>query len=191
MGTIEIVLLALGLSMDALAVAMCLGLTITNKKRSKALIIGLYFGGFQFLMPVIGYYLGTTFADQIKSFDHWVAFGLLFLVGGKMIKESIEQGDSCPNIGEPSMRFKKMLPLAIATSIDALAVGISFAFLQVNVYHASSIIGVITLVLSSIGVMLGNILGSKCKAKAELLGGIILVLIGLKIILEHLGVIHL
>jgi putative Mn2+ efflux pump MntP len=181
----EIFLLAIGLSMDAFAVAVCLGLNMKKATVKKSLIVGLYFGIFQGVMPVIGYFIGSLFASKIEAFDHWLAFGLLSVFGIKMIwnafKKEIHENK------ETSLHPKKMVPLAIATSIDALAVGISLAFLGVNIYLSAVLIGVTTLVLSFIGVKIGNIFGLKLKSKAEFIGGVILILIGLKILLEHVG----
>lgn len=196
MNLLELALIAVGLSMDAFAVAVCSGLTMPKVTVKKALIIGLYFGIFQAAMPLIGYLLGTRFADKIVAFDHWIVFVLLAFIGGKLIFESFkkekckqqEQSGNATN-KEQSLRPAKMLPLAFATSIDALAVGVSFAFLKVDITAACLSIGIITLLLSMLGVKIGNIFGEKFKSKAELAGGIILVLIGTKILLEHMGVI--
>ena len=185
MGFGELFVLAVGLAMDAFAVAVCKGLALKKIGAGKALLVGLWFGGFQGLMPFIGYLLGTGFEDKIKAIDHWVAFILLGLIGLNMIREACsgeeEEADACLDV-------KSMLLLAVATSIDALAVGITFAFLKVNIVMAVSTIGVITLILSAVGVYIGHIFGEKYKAKAEMAGGIILILIGLKILLEHLGI---
>ncbi len=185
MGFGELFILAVGLAMDAFAVAVCKGLALKKITPGKALLVGLWFGGFQGLMPFIGYLLGTGFEDKIKAIDHWVAFILLGLIGLNMIREVCsgeeEEADACLDV-------KSMLLLAVATSIDALAVGITFAFLKVNIVMAVSTIGVITLILSAVGVYIGHIFGEKYKAKAEMAGGIILILIGLKILLEHLGI---
>ncbi len=188
MGAFEIVLSALALSMDAFAVSICKGLSTENVKLKHALITGLYFGLFQALMPIIGYFLGINFQEAISSIDHWIAFILLALIGANMIKES--RCDEDENAGD-SYDFKTMIVLAIATSIDALAVGISFALLNVEIFSASIIIGVITFTLSAIGVKTGSKLGQKSRKGAELVGGIILILIGLKILLEHLGILSL
>lgn len=204
MNLLELFFIAIGLSMDAFAVALCLGLTMKKVTVKKALIVGLYFGLFQAAMPLIGYLIGTQFADKVVAFGHWVAFILLCLIGGKMIAESFKKEQcpdrecpvgkcsdrECPGKQEASLKFKDMLPLALATSIDALAVGISFAFLKVNVIPAILSIGIITLVLSMFGVKIGNLFGAKFKSKAELAGGIILVIMGLKILLEHIGFIN-
>ena len=183
MGTIELLLLSVGLAMDAFAVSICKGISMKRMNWRKALIIGMYFGGFQALMPVIGYFLGTAFESIITNIDHWVAFILLGIIGGNMIKEAFE--DESENCND-DVGFKTMIMLAIATSIDALAVGITFAFLKVNLIVAISMIGVITFVLSVIGTKIGNRFGDKYESKAELVGGVILVLLGIKILLEHL-----
>lgn len=188
MSLIELILLAAGLSMDAFAVAVCSGLSMEKASLKKAGIVGLYFGVFQAVMPLIGYALGYRFASMIEAFDHWIAFALLCLIGAKMIKESFSK-DDCPR-EEASLKFSKMLPLAVATSIDALAVGISFAFLNVDIIPSVVLIGTVTLLLSMAGVKIGNVFGLKYKARAEMSGGIILMLIGVKILLEHLGVIN-
>lgn len=170
--------------MDAFAVSVCKGLSVRQLKLKHALLAGLYFGGFQALMPVIGYFAGSYFADFISAYDHWIVFVLLVFIGGNMIKEAFEQEE---NLND-SFDFKTMLLLAVATSIDALAVGVSFAFLQVNIIYAAAFIGVITFILSAIGIKIGNVFGSRYKAKAEIAGGIILILIGFKVLLEHLGI---
>ncbi|MBQ3020764.1 MAG: manganese efflux pump [Bacilli bacterium] len=185
MGIIEILLTSLGLAMDAFAVAVCKGLSMKKFDKKKSLIIGIYFGVFQGLMPLIGYLLGTTFQSLITSIDHWIAFILLGFIGGNMLKEGLSK--ECEKNND-KVDFKTMLPLAIATSIDALAVGITFAFLKVNIVFAVLSIGIITFVMSYIGVKIGNKFGNKYEKKAQLLGGIILILIGTKILLEHLGV---
>ncbi len=187
MSITEIIIVAIGLSMDAFAVAIGKGLSLTQVKWKHALIVGAYFGVFQALMPLLGYLLGTQFADYITSYDHWIAFVLLAIIGGKMVKDSFAKEDD-RNVNK-SLRLGTMLPLAIATSIDALAVGVSFAFLKVDIVWSVVLIGCITLVISMAGVKIGNIFGIKYRSKAELAGGIILILIGLKILLEHLGVI--
>lgn len=195
MGLIELFILAVGLSMDAFAVSICKGLSLKKVSFKQCVIVGLYFGGFQGLMPLIGYILGSQFKDYITSVDHWIAFILLTFIGFNMVRESREKDDEELNIPEAAvgeeqenvLGFNGMVMLAIATSIDALAVGVTFAFLQVNIIPAVSFIGIITFVLSMIGVKVGNIFGSKYKSKAEFAGGIILILMGLKILLEHLG----
>lgn len=186
MSILEILLLGIGLSMDAFAVSICKGLSAKRLQTRHYLIIGAWFGGFQALMPTIGFFLGSTFEQYITAFDHWVAFVLLSAIGAGMIKESLSKEESN---GNDSFSFKTMLLLALATSIDALAVGITFALLpDVNVPLAVCLIGITTFVCSAAGLKVGNLFGLKYKAKAELAGGIILILIGLKILLEHLGV---
>ena len=187
MGLLELFLLAIGLSMDAFAVSVCKGLAMQKVNFRSAAICGVWFGGFQALMPTIGYFLGSTFEQYITAFDHWVAFVLLAAIGASMIKESFSKEESETN---SSFAFKTMLLMALATSIDALAVGITFALLpDINVPLAVCLIGVTTFVCSAAGLKVGNLFGLRYKAKAELAGGIILILIGLKILLEHLGVI--
>lgn len=185
MGIAELFLLAVGLSMDAFAVAVCKGLALKKVNFKQMALVGLWFGGFQALMPIIGYFVGVQFKDAITAVDHWIAFGLLALIGGNMIREAFSGEDE---EADASLSFKKMLPLAVATSIDALAVGVSFAFLDVNIGIAASFIGVVTFVLSTIGVKVGSLFGAKYKSRAELAGGIILILLGTKILLEHLGI---
>ena len=187
MNIAELLLLALGLSMDAFAVAVCKGLALGKCSLRRALIPGLWFGGFQALMPLIGWFLGTRFEKYITSVDHWIAFVLLAAIGANMLREAFGKEDA--DEADASLGVKAMLPMAIATSIDALAVGITFAFLQVHIVPAVSCIGVITLLLSMLGVKVGSVFGTKYKTKAEAAGGIILILLGLKILLEHLGVI--
>ena len=183
MSLLELFLLAVGLPMDAFAVAICKGLSMEKLNKKHAVIIGLYFGIFQALMPSIGYLLGSRFQQAITAYDHWIAFILLALIGGNMIKESTDhEAESCT----PSVDFKEMMILAVATSIDALAVGVTFAFLQVSIIPAVSFIGVVTLIISVMGVKVGNVFGSRYKSKAEFTGGLILILIGLKILIEHL-----
>ncbi len=182
----EIVLLAIGFAMDAFAVSVCKGLAMKKITLRQALIAGLWFGGFQMLMPIIGYFVGSQFRTYIESFDHWIAFGLLLLIGGNMIREAFSKDDE---EADASMSFKSMLLLAIATSIDALAGGIALAMdTSKPIYVAAPMIGVITLVLSVVGIYIGNIFGTKYKSKAEFCGGLILVLIGTKIVLDHTGV---
>lgn len=187
MGLFELVLVAIGLSMDAFAVSLCKGLDMRKFNRKHAAIIAIFFGGFQGLMPLIGWFLGKQFEQYITKIDHWIAFVLLAFIGGKMIYEALKK-DECCAVNAEKLDIKEILMLAIATSIDALAVGITFAFLQTAIIPAVSLIGVITLVLSFIGVFIGNRFGTKCSNKAELAGGIVLILIGLKILLEHLGI---
>ena len=184
MGLFDLFLIALGLSMDAFAVAICKGLSVKKVSVKHGLIVGLYFGGFQAGMPLLGYLLGSSFAKYIKAYDHWVAFVLLGIIGINMIRESREKEEEL----NASFGVKAMLPMAVATSIDALAVGISFACMEVQIGWAVTFIGVITFTLSAIGVKIGNHFGVKYKSKAELCGGIVLILLGCKILLEHLGV---
>ena len=186
MGFIELILISVGLGMDAFAVAICKGLSMTKMKWKNACIIGMYFGGFQALMPLVGYLLGISFQEKITSIDHWIAFILLGIIGINMIKEAISKETEKTN---DSIKFKDMLILSVATSIDALAVGITFAFLKVNIWLAISLIGIITLIISIIGVKIGNIFGDKYEKKAEFAGGLILILLGVKILLEHLSII--
>lgn len=185
-----LLLMGAGLSMDAFAVSICKGLSMRKVNKKQCLVIGLFFGGFQALMPFIGWVLGSQFEQYIKSIDHWIAFILLGFIGGKMVVEAIREKDEAVEVGkmDPPLDLKEMFILAIATSIDALAVGITFAFLQVPIVEAVSIIGITTFVISVIGVYVGNFFGNRYKKKAELAGGIILILIGLKILLEHLGI---
>ena len=184
MGILELFLIGIGLSMDAFAVAVCKGLNMRRIDRRQSLLIAVFFGGFQAIMPLIGWFLGRQFERYITSFDHWIAFLLLSYIGGKMIYEAVkgEESDS----GGCSIR--ELFLLAVATSIDALAVGITFAFLKVEIFSAIGIIGCTTFVLSLIGVVIGNRFGSRYESRAELVGGVILILIGVKILLEHLGI---
>lgn len=188
MGLLELFLIAVGLSMDAFAVSVCKGLSERQLKAKHYLIIGAWFGGFQALMPAVGYLLGSAFEQYITAVDHWIAFVLLCFIGGNMIREALSKDEEKL---DASFSFKTMLLLAIATSIDALAVGITFALLpDVNIAAAVLFIGATTFILSAIGLKVGNVFGTKYKSKAELAGGIILILIGTKILLEHLGVIN-
>lgn len=184
MGLLELFVIAVGLSMDAFAVSICKGLSLGKIKPKHMIIAGLWFGGFQGLMPAIGYLVGSLFADKITAIDHWVAFVLLAFIGGSMIKESFEKDEEMDSCMDP----KCMFVLAVATSIDALAVGVSFAFLKVSIVWSVLFIGVITFIFSAIGIKIGSIFGAKYKSKAELTGGIVLILMGLKILLEHLGI---
>lgn len=181
----EIVFIGIGLAMDAFAVSVCKGLSMKKLKWKNVLIIALYFGIFQALMPVVGYLLGASFSSFVQKADHWIAFILLSIIGGNMIRESFDKENEG---GNDSVDFKTMIVLAVATSIDALAVGVTFAFFEVNLILAVTVIGVITFVMSIAGVLIGNKFGDKLQDKAELTGGIILIIIGLKILLEHLGV---
>ena len=188
MSLIEIILLGISLSMDAFAVSIATGISLKDLHFRHAAKVGLFFGGFQALMPFFGWLLGSQFADKISAIDHWIAFVLLAYIGGKMMAEAIREKDEVVEIDQmdPPLDIKEMFILAIATSIDALAVGITFSFLEVNIVEAITIIGLVTAVISAIGVFVGNIFGNKYKAKAELVGGLILVLLGLKILTEHL-----
>lgn len=188
MGILSIVVIAVGLAMDAFAVAICKGLSMKKMNWSKALIVGGYFGFFQAVMPLIGYLLGVGFHEKVTSVDHWFAFILLSAIGINMLKEALSKEEDCKN---DRVDFKEMVVLAIATSIDALAVGITMAFLDVNIITAVLAIGIITFIISVIGVKIGNIFGDKYEKKAEFVGGIILILMGTKILLEHLGIISL
>ena len=192
MGIGELFLLAVGLSMDAFAVSVCKGLAMKKATLKAEATCGLWFGGFQMLMPVTGFFLGSLFAEAIEAFDHWVAFGLLVIIGINMLKEALEKEDESGDDPEKDadLSVRTMFLMAVATSIDALAVGISFAFLGVDIVQAALLIGATTFVLSGVGIYVGNVFGAKYKSKAELLGGAVLILIGLKILLEHLGVIN-
>jgi len=182
----ELFMIAVGLSMDAFAVSVCKGLSVKRANILHSATAGLYFGGFQALMPLLGYFLGVNFRAMIENVDHWIAFGLLVLIGGNMIREATSKEEEEDLDG--SFGFRAMLPLAVATSIDALAVGVTFAFLKVNIVKAVSFIGVTTFLLSAVGVKIGNVFGNRYKSKAEILGGAILILMGIKILLEHLGI---
>lgn len=184
MGVIELLLLAVGLSMDAFAVSVCKGLALGRPGIRQTVTVGLWFGGFQALMPLIGFLLGTTFQSYIESVDHWIAFGLLAFIGANMIRESRGEEKS----ESASLHWKTMLLMAVATSIDALAVGVTFAFLEVNVALAVSAIGLTAFLLSAAGVRAGGVFGERWRGRAELCGGVILILLGLKILLEHLGI---
>ena len=186
MGALSIILIAIGLAMDAFAVAICKGLSMKKMSWKKGLIIGGYFGFFQAFMPLIGYFLGVGFQDKVETIDHWIAFILLLTIGINMIKDIYSKEDDDKN---DNINFKEMVILATATSIDALAVGITMAFLDVNIIFAVFLIGIITFTISAIGVKIGNVFGDKYEKKAKLTGGIILILIGIKILLEHLGII--
>ena len=189
MGFLELFLIGVGLSMDAFAVAICQGLSMTKIKWGHALTVGLYFGGFQALMPLLGWVLGSQFSGYIQQYDHWVAFILLLLIGGNMIREALsgEEDEAEDAAAGGGLDHKKLFLMAIATSIDALAVGVTFAFLRVEIGPAVSCIGVITFLLSAAGVYIGGAFGDRFQGKAELAGGVILVLMGSKILLEHLG----
>ena len=186
MGIGELLILAVGLSMDAFAVSICKGLSVKKAGLKQMATCGIWFGGFQALMPLIGFFLGALFYDAISSFDHWVAFGLLALIGINMLREALSKDEEEAN---DDMSIKTMFVMAVATSIDALAVGISLAMAgDVNIWVAIACIGVITFLMSGLGVKIGNVFGAKFEKKAEAAGGVILILLGLKILLEHLGV---
>lgn len=182
MGVIELLLLAAGLSMDAFAVSVCKGLSVEKTEVKHMAITGLWFGGFQALMPLIGFFLGSAFTKYISAIDHWVAFILLTLIGLNMIREAFSDSDEEVS---NSFSFKPMFLMAVATSIDALAVGITFAFLKVNIFWAASIIGITTFLFSAAGIKIGGVFGCKFKSKAELAGGLVLIILGIKILLEH------
>lgn len=191
MGIGELFLLAVGLSMDAFAVSVCKGLAMKRATLKAEATCGLWFGGFQALMPTIGFFLGALFADAIEAFDHWVAFALLAIIGINMLKEALEKKDESGDNPEKDadLSVKTMFLMAVATSIDALAVGISLAMVgSVNIWLAAAFIGICTCLLSALGVRIGNVFGSRYEKKAELAGGVILILLGVKILLEHLGV---
>ena len=187
MSFLDIFLIGVALSMDAFAVSVCKGLSVKKAGVKHVLTVGVWFGGFQALMPMLGFLLGYKFESFITNIDHWIAFVLLAIIGGNMIREALGKDEDDKENDDFS--FRAMLPLAVATSIDALAVGISFAFLGVDIVTAALLIGATTFVLSGAGIFVGNIFGSKYKSKAELAGGIVLILIGAKILLEHLGII--
>lgn len=188
MGIVELLLLAVGLSMDAFAVSICKGLSMKKATLKAQATCGIWFGGFQALMPLLGFYLGTLFADAIEAFDHWVAFGLLAVIGINMLKEAFSKECDCED-HDADLSVKTMFLMAVATSIDAMAVGISLAMAgDVNIFAAVALIGIITFAFSAAGVKIGNLFGSRFEKKAQLAGGGILILLGLKILLEHLGV---
>lgn len=192
MGIGELLLLAVGVSMDAFAVSVCKGLAMKKATLKEEMTCGLWFGGFQALMPTIGFFLGTLFADAIEAVDHWVAFVLLAIIGANMLKEAFDKEEECGCCDERNadMSVKTMFIMAVATSIDALAVGISLAMAgDVNIWLAAAFIGICTCTLSAFGVKIGNVFGSRYEKKAQIAGGVILILLGLKILLEHLGVI--
>ena len=186
MDILELLLIAVGLSMDAFAVSICKGLSVQRLKPRHYLLTGAWFGGFQALMPSIGFLLGSAFDQYISAFDHWIAFVLLAFIGGNMVKESLSGDEECH---DDSFSLRTMFLLAVATSIDALAVGVTFALLpDVHIFSAVSLIGAATFLLSALGLKVGNVFGLRYKARAELAGGVILILMGLKILLEHLGI---
>lgn len=182
MDIVELIAIAVGVSMDAFAVSICKGLSVRKIRPSYPVSAALWFGGFQALMPLLGYYLGVSFADMVSSIDHWIAFVLLGIIGANMIKESFNRKECSI---DADFSFSTMLAMAVATSIDALAVGVSFAFLKVNIWSAVFLIGLITAVFSATGILVGNMFGCRFKSKAELAGGVILVVMGCKILLEH------
>ncbi len=182
MTILEILIIALGVSMDAFAVSVCKGLSVSRISPKNAFSVALWFGGFQAIMPLLGYFLGVSFADFVSNVDHWIAFILLGIIGGNMVRESV--GDD-NETADPDFSFRTMLALAIATSIDALAIGISFAFLKVNIWEAVLLIGVTTGIFSVAGIFIGNVFGARYKSRAELAGGLILIVMGLKILLDH------
>ena len=189
MGFVELLLLAIGLSMDAFAVSVCKGLSVKKAGIKECGICGAWFGGFQALMPFVGFFLGTLFAEAIEAFDHWVAFGLLVIIGINMLKEAFSKEEECDCEKSADFSVKTMFVMAVATSIDALAVGISLAMAgDVNIYVAVILIGVVTFLLSGLGVKIGNLFGNRFEKKAQIAGGVILVLLGIKILLEHVGV---
>lgn len=181
MTIVEIILIAVGVSMDAFAVSICKGLSVTSLRLRHAMSVGLWFGGFQALMPLVGYFVGIHFADFVSSIDHWISFLLLGFIGYKMLKEAKESVEV-----DPDFSFNTMLALSVATSIDALAVGVSLAFLKVDIWSAVLFIGIVTAAFSMTGVKIGNVFGSRYKSAAEIAGGVILILIGTKILIEHL-----
>ena len=189
MGFGELLILGVGLSMDAFAVSICKGLSVKKARLKEMTICGTWFGSFQALMPLIGFFLGALFYNAISSFDHWIAFGLLALIGANMLREAFSKEEECESCQCADFCFKTMLVMAIATSIDALAVGIGLAMAgNVNIWLAIACIGVVTFGMSAVGVKIGNVFGARFEKKAEAAGGVILVLLGLKILLEHLGV---
>ena len=181
---IELFLMGVGLSMDAFAVSVCKGLAMPKCTFKKAAIVGLWFGGFQALMPAIGYILGAQFQEAIASIDHWIAFVLLALIGGNMIHEALDNDEE---EADASLDVKTMFLISVATSIDSLSIGITFGFLNVNIITSVCFIGIVTFIISFAGVKIGNVFGARYKNKAEIVGGVILILLGLKILLEHLG----
>lgn len=182
MSWIELLLIAMGLSMDAFAVSIGKGLSVCHLRPRHCMSVGLWFGGFQALMPLIGYALGASFASLVSDYDHWIAFVLLGVIGGNMIKEAFSKEEK----SDPDFSFKTMLVMAIATSIDALAIGVSFAFLRVNILTAAIVIGLTTFCFSVAGIRIGNLFGCRYKSKSEFIGGVVLIIIGAKILLEHL-----
>lgn len=190
MGIAELFLIGVGLSMDAFAVALCKGLCMRRIEVGQMMVIALFFGGFQALMPFLGWVIGKQFEGYIVNIDHWVAFGLLLLIGGKMLWEAVRGGDEPASDRCGPLDLKELFVMAVATSIDAFAVGISFSLLSVNIFSSITVIGITTFGLSAVGVLIGHRFGSKFEKKAEFAGGLILILIGAKILFEHLGFIH-
>ena len=190
MSTIELILIAIGLAMDAFAVAVCRGLKMKKLNYAHGTVIALFFGGFQALMPFIGWVLGSRFERYIVSVDHWIAFALLGFIGGRMIWEAVKEDDKkdCSCCGGNKLDLKELTVMAVATSIDALAIGITFAFLRVNIALSAGLIGVITFAISFVGVIIGHVFGARLKNRAEIAGGVILILIGIKILFDHLGI---
>ncbi|MDL2225448.1 manganese efflux pump MntP family protein [Eubacteriales bacterium OttesenSCG-928-M02] len=188
MGLGELLLIAVGLSMDAFAVSICKGLELGHYRLKNAAIVGGYFGVFQAAMPLIGYFIGAQFAGVIAAYDHWIAFLLLAFIGGKMLADGLKKDTDAPmENAANALRMRNMLPVSLATSIDALAVGLTFAFLQVDVLPAITIIGITTLLLSMVGMKIGSLFGLRFRSQATMAGGVILILIGIKILVEHLG----
>lgn len=188
MGFFSLFIIGIGLSMDAFAVSICKGLSMSRINKKHTFIIALFFGGFQAIMPLIGWLLGKQFKDYIVSVDHFIAFGLLAVIGGNMIREALKEEEEDTK-QEEKLNVKELFLLAIATSIDALAVGITFAFFKVNILFAITIIGITTFLLSIVGVIIGNVFGSRYEKRAQIAGGVILILMSVKILLEHLGII--
>lgn len=182
MSLIELLLIAIGLSMDAFAVSIGKGLSVCHLRPRHSMSVGLWFGGFQAMMPLIGYALGASFASLMSAYDHWIAFVLLGIIGANMIKEAFSKEEK----SDPDFSFKTMLIMAIATSIDALAIGVSFAFLGVNIFTAAIVIGITTFLFSVAGIKIGNLFGCRYKSKSEFIGGVVLIIIGTKILMEHL-----
>lgn len=179
----ELLIIAIGVSMDAFAVSICKGLSVRRIRPKHAALTAVWFGGFQALMPLAGFFLGVSFADFVSSVDHWIAFILLGIIGANMVKDSFDKDESCSL--DPDFSFRTMLALAVATSIDAFAIGVTFAFLKVNIWYAVLFIGITTALFSAAGVYLGNLFGCRYKSKAEFTGGLILIVMGLKILLDH------
>ncbi len=190
MGIIELLLVAVGLAMDAFAVSLCKGLRMRTIRWGQGIVIAFSFGFFQAAMPLLGWALGLQFEQYITTIDHWIAFVLLAIVGGKMLYDSVTEDPTCPVETVDNLDLKELLLLSIATSIDALAVGITFAFLSTNIFQSITIIGVVTFIICLLGVIIGNHFGNRLQSKAGIVGGAVLILIGLKILLSHLGVIN-